>query len=242
MDSLWHERAAIARVVRLCVFVSAATALPALAGVDFKGEIPSSDVRDLAEWALHSRDAKGKPFAVVDKKGAKLFVFHGNGELAGATPALLGQTPGDHAVPGAGTRVSALAANERTTPAGRFESEPGHNHKGEAIVWFDYDAALAIHRLRPADPSQRRPQRLASDTPEDNRISLGCVVVEPGFYQRVVATTLGRQRGVVYVMPETREWAPLFGANLSKPVHTPAVTVASTSDRPANPATVASAF
>lgn len=220
------KRARVARRGGLCVLL-VVSVQPALAALDFKGEAASPDVRDLAEWAFHTRDAKGKPFAVVDKKGAKLFVFHANGELAGATPALLGQTPGDDSVPGVGTRVSTgLALHERTTPAGRFESEPGHNNKGEAIVWFDYDAALAIHRLRPAAASQRRPERLASDTPQDNRISLGCVVVEPGFYQRVVATTLGRQRGVVYVLPETRDWAPLFGAHTSKPAAVAATTAA----------------
>jgi hypothetical protein len=214
MKWLWSKRAA-ARLGMLCV-LSAGT-VNAVAAVDFRGEAASAEARALAEWAFDTRDAKGKPFAVVDKRGAKLYVFRANGELAGATAALLGQTLGDGSVPDAGLRVNRLGLDERTTPAGRFESEPGRNHRGEAIVWFDYDAALAIHRLRPAAASQRRPERLASGTPEDNRISLGCVVVEPAFYDRVVATTLGRQRGVVYVLPETREWAPLFGANLSKP-------------------------
>lgn len=233
MKWLWSKRAA-ARTGTLCVLSAGAVHTAAVAGVDFRGEQASAEARALAEWAFDSRDAKGKPFAVVDKKGAKLFVFRANGELAGATAALLGQTPGDKSLPGVGTRVNNLGPHERTTPAGRFESEPGHNHRGEAIVWFDYDAALAIHRLRPAAASQRRPERLASDTPDDNRVSLGCVVVEPSFYDRVVATTLGRQRGVVYVLPETQEWAPLFGVNLGKPMITPVAT--GTPAAPAAPA------
>jgi hypothetical protein len=216
MKWLWSKRARAARGMMLCV-LGTGVAQAASAAVDFRGETASPEARALADWAIDSRDAKGRPFAVVDKRGARLYVFRADGQLAGATAALLGQTPGDHAIPDAGQRVSRLGPQERTTPAGRFESEPGHNNRGEAIVWFDYDAALAIHRLRPAAAQQRRPERLASDTPEDNRISLGCVVVDPSFYQRIVATTLGRQRGVVYVMPETREWAPLFGANVAKP-------------------------
>ena len=80
---------------------------------------------------------------------------------------------------------------ERTTPAGRFDSEPGHNDKGEAIVWIDYDASLAIHRLRPAPAHQRRPQRLDVADRHDNRISLGCVVVPVDFYPSVIQPTPG---------------------------------------------------
>lgn len=211
MNWLWSKRAPAARLGVSCA-LAAGAAQTATAAIDFKGEPASEEARALAHWAFDTRDAQGMPFAVVDKKGAKLFVFLANGELAGASAALLGQTLGDDSVPGVGARVNTgLGQHERTTPAGRFDSEPGRNHKGEAIVWFDYDAALAIHRLRPAAANQRRPERLSSDTPDDNRISLGCVVVDPAFYDRVVATTLGRQRGVVYVLPETRDWAPLFG-------------------------------
>jgi hypothetical protein len=227
MKWLWSKRVHAARWVMLCV-VGTGFAQATSAAVDFRGETVSPEARALADWAFDSRDAKGRPFAVVDKRSARLYVFRADGQLAGATAALLGQTPGDHAIPDAGQRVSRLGPQERTTPAGRFESEPGHNDRGEAIVWFDYDAALAIHRLRPAAAHQRRPARLASDTPEDNRISLGCVVVDPSFYQRIVANTLGRQRGVVYVMPETQEWAPLFGANMAKPPAGPAPAAATT--------------
>ena len=179
---------------------------------DFRGQPVSEPARAVAEWALASGDHRARPFAVVDKKDARLYVFTGHGRLVGATPALLGLARGDESVPGVGRKVSTgIPRHERTTPAGRFESEPGHNVSGEAIVWFDYDAALAIHRLRPAAPSERRPQRLASDSPADNRISLGCVVIDEAFYEQVVAPTLGKQRGVVYVLPETRDWRTQFG-------------------------------
>jgi hypothetical protein len=180
--------------------------------VDFRGENASEEARAVAQWSLASGDARGRPFAVVDKKEARLFVFSGGGRLLGATPALLGLARGDDSVAGVGRKVSTgIPPAERTTPAGRFESEPGHNLGGEAIVWIDYDAAVAIHRMRPAAPSQRRPQRLASGSPDDNRISLGCVVVDEDFYLKVVAPSLGKQRGVVYVLPETRDWRAQFG-------------------------------
>lgn len=116
-------------------------------------------------------------------------------------------------MPDAALRIPGLPSlDERTTPAGRFASEPGRNDKGEAIVWIDYRASLAIHRLRAAPAAERRPERLASPAPDDKRISLGCVVVPVEFYESVVGPSLGRGRGVVYVLPEARPARALFDA------------------------------
>jgi len=146
----------------------------------------------------------GRPFAIVDKRTATLSVYSAEGQLIGRTSALLGLTPGDAEIAGSrGKAPSALTTLERTTPAGRFEAQPGHNLHGERIVWIDYDANLAIHRLRPAPAHERRPQRLVSANPQDHRITLGCVVVDPEFFERVVLSTLGSGRGgLVYILPE----------------------------------------
>jgi hypothetical protein len=118
---------------------------------------------------------------------------------------------GDQVVPDTALRIPGRPSlDERTTPAGRFASEPGRNDKGEPIVWIDYQASLAIHRLRAAPAAERRPERLASPAAEDKRISLGCVVVPVEFYEAVVAPSLGRGRGVVYVLPESRPARALF--------------------------------
>lgn len=196
----------IARSIAFCVALPLlATHAQAQTGADFGAETPSPDTRQMARWVMASNDHQAQPFAIVDKKEARLFVFGADGRLLGAAPALLGLTPGDEGLGDLQGRAPAqLLPAERTTPAGRFASEPGHNLQGEAVVWFHYAAALAIHRLRPAPARERRPQRLMSETPDDNRISLGCVIVAPGFYDAVVAPVLGRQRGVVYVLPETR--------------------------------------
>ena len=90
----------------------------------------------------------------------------------------------------------------------RRREESGKLRKGGFLR--HYDAALAIHRLRPAAAHERRPERLASESPADNRISLGCVVVSEVFYDQVVAPTLGRSAGVVYVLPETRALREVF--------------------------------
>ena len=183
------------------------------AAPDFLGEPASDDARYAANWVLTGADHQGRPFAIVDKRDARLYVFSANGRLIGATAALLGLTPGDIADPDIARRAPAsLTVAERTTPAGRFASQPGHNDKGEDIVWVDYDASLAIHRLRPAPAHERRAERLASPASDYNRISFGCVVVPVVFYETVVAPTLGRQRGVVYVLPETRPVQAIFSA------------------------------
>lgn len=163
----------------------------------------SPDARLATRWILDSHDNHGKPFAVVDKKAAQLRIHAADGRLVGASPVLLGLAAGDTAIADIAHRApSSLRPFERTTPAGRFESQPGRNLHGEEIVWLDYAASLAIHRLRPAASAERRAERLASPSPSDNRISLGCVVVPVAFYEGVVAPVLGHQRAVVYVLPE----------------------------------------
>lgn len=192
---------------------SGAVAGNAVSKPDFQGLQPSPDARYVAQWALDSGDAAGKPFLIVDKQDARLYVFHPGGQLLASTPVLLGSAVGDHTVPGVGQRAQTgqLAPEERTTPAGRFLTQPGRNLKGEHVIWVDYASAFAIHRLRPGSSHARRTARLASATPGDNRESLGCVVVPVAFYLEVIQPLLGRARGVVYVLPETQRARHLFG-------------------------------
>ena len=103
-----------------------------------------------------------------------------------------------------------MQPHERTTPAGRFQLEPGHNLQGEDILWVDYDAAVSMHRVRATNPAERRLQRLASATPGDNRISFGCINLPTAFYERVLLPLVGSQGGVLYVLPETRALAATF--------------------------------
>ncbi len=178
---------------------------------DLRRESASASVHAVVRHVLTSADNQGRPWAVVDKLQARLYVFGADGRLAGATPALLGLARGDVSAPGVGPKAASyIPPEERTTPAGRFMSRPGRNLQGEAVIWVDYTAAVAIHRLRPAPAHERRAQRLASATADDNRISLGCVIVSGDFYDTVVAPLLGLEFGVVYVLPETRDWTSLF--------------------------------
>lgn len=183
-----------------------------VAMADFAGEAASPDARYTAAWILSTADNKGLPFVIVDKRDARMFVFEAGGQLRGASPALLGLAPGDHSVPGIGQRpVTRILPEERTTPAGRFVSQPGRNLQGEDVIWVNYSEGLAIHRVRPGNSQEQRYQRLATSTPADNRISLGCVVVPVSFYESVVSPLLGHNYSMVYVLPETRPVQALFG-------------------------------
>ena len=168
------------------------------------------DARTAHDWIRANGDAVGRPFAIVDKKRAHVFVFRADGRLAGDTAALLGLAPGDQGTPGAAQRIASLTPAERTTPAGRFDTEPGHNLAGEAIVWVDYDAAISMHRVRTTNKADRRLERLASPTIADNRISYGCINVPAAFYDAYVKPALGQRRGVVYVVPESSPVAAHF--------------------------------
>lgn len=164
----------------------------------------SDAIQLLAQRVLQTADAGRRPFAIVDKHAATIAVYQASGAVAGVSRTLLGQARGDHSLPGVGERTQSgqLRPEDLTTPAGRFESVPGRNRDGEAIVWLDYSSAFAIHRLRPGQSQAERARRLASARPTDKRVSAGCVVVPENFYDRTVAGVLGQGPGVVYVMPE----------------------------------------
>ena len=189
-------------VVALCVAILAGRA--GLASATPEPDAPAPAAWRLARQVLASADHGGLPFAVVDKQAATLMIFRADGQLVGTTPVLLGRAAGDQSIPGVGSRTQSgqLRFSDQITTAGRFDSQPGHNLAGEAVVWIDYDSALAIHRLRPGPSQQDRALRLASADPQARRVSAGCVVVPVAFYQAVVAPVLGRSRGVVYVMAE----------------------------------------
>jgi hypothetical protein len=178
----------------------------ALAGVD-----ASADARYVEHWIRARGDDHGRPFAIVDKKAARIFVFGAGGQLAGSSSTILGLARGDVAVPGAGQKdPSQLLPYERRTPAGRFESQPGKNLHGESVVWVDYDTGIAIHRVRPGRSQAQRLRSLSDAAADDKRLSLGCVVVPEAFFSQVVLPTLGRSHGTVYVLPEDGPVQALF--------------------------------
>ena len=194
--------------------------------VDPLAQRASAQTRRVVAWILASGDHGGAPFFVIDKRHARLFVFDPDGRARGDAPVLLGLAPGDDTVPGIGERALAdILPHERTTPAGRFVAERGTNLQGEPVIWVDYDAGVSMHRVRPLAASERRLARLHSPSPADNRISYGCINVPVRFYDEVVEPAWDGGRGIViYVLPETRSLADVFGPALRGPApHAPAL-------------------
>ncbi|MBG6082365.1 hypothetical protein IWX58_004052 [Rubrivivax gelatinosus] len=178
----------------------------------------SEDARELVASVRATRDHGARPFAVIDKRLARLWVLDAGARVVGSAPVLLGLAAGDDSVPGIGERpLAQIRPEERTTPAGRFQLEPGRNTRGDRILWVDYEAAVSMHRVRPTVAAERRLERLATPTPADNRISFGCINVPAEFYERVVWPTFSRRPGVVYVLPERRAPSSAFPTLFLKP-------------------------
>jgi hypothetical protein len=191
----------------------APAASAALQRADFRGEQPSADARHVADWVVFTRDNARHAFVLVDKKDARVYVFGPDGKLKDSAPALLGSARGDDSFPGIGEKpLKLIKPFEKTTPAGRFVAEPGLNTNNEDIVWVDYDAAVSMHRIRPTVAKERRLERLATLTVDDNRISFGCINLPVSFYENVLSATVNQIGAIVYVLPETRSPKKVFGS------------------------------
>ena len=188
-------------------------ALAASDRANFQNENASQEVRQVADWVVDSDNNQRLPFIILDKKRARVFAFHANGELRGAAPALIGVAVGDDSVPGIGERkLSSIRPEERTTPAGRFVASLDHNIKGKPILWVDYDSAISLHPVVTSNVKERRAERLASPSLQDKRISYGCINVTPEFFKNIVSAAFANSNGIVYVLPETRSAKELFGS------------------------------
>jgi len=179
---------------------------------DFAQQPHSADAGRVADWVVQAGDSHGQPFAVIDKREARLYVFDEAGTLAGAAPVLLGAAKGDDTVPGIGDKpIPEVKPEERTTPAGRFVAEHGSNLRKEHVIWIDYDAAVSMHPVLTTNPAEHRLERLDATDPEQHRISYGCVNVPTQFFADVVLKTLGPvPNPVVYVLPDVRPLAEVF--------------------------------
>ena len=175
---------------------------------------PSQDVSrtvtELAGWVVATRDTEGYPFAIMDKAAAQVLVFDGDGRLRGAAPGLFGSAVGDHAAPGiAGLALREILGRDRTTPAGRFVGAYGPSIDAGRVLWVDYDSAVSMHPTATGVPAEKRAERLASPSPDDNRVTHGCINVAPEFYEGIIRPTFERG-GVFYILPDTESLAETF--------------------------------
>lgn len=173
----------------------------------------SAQAQQIVRWVQATQDAHQRAFFVLDKPMARLHVFDEHGSWRGTAPVLIGYALGDRTAAGIGKKkLSQIAPKDRTTPAGRFITEPGVNLHGHDIVWVDYDAAISLHRVRSVSADERRLERLSSGNAHDHRITYGCINVSAAFYNRAVAPYFGQYAGVAYVLPDTEPFARFFEA------------------------------
>lgn len=174
------------------------------------GQEVSDTVIELAGWIVASKDNQGYPFAIMDKAAAQILVFNGDGRLRGAAPGLFGSAKGDHTAPGVtGIALHAIPGRDRTTPAGRFIGGYGPSIDAGRVLWVDYDSAVSLHPTATGVPSERRVERLASVSPDDNRVTHGCINISPDFYERIVHSTF-EKGGVFYILPDKEPLEKVF--------------------------------
>lgn len=179
---------------------------------------PSAGIRAVTNWIIASGDNNGLPFMVIDKVQASVFVHLADGTLAGAGPALFGLAPGDDSVPGIGEKkLSMIGNHEKTTPAGRFVANFGPAEGNITVLWIDYRDSVSMHSVITGNKKERRLQRLESPTPEDNRITFGCINVMPDFYRDIVKPIFKDTRGIVYILPEIKSLAEVFPTLAAQP-------------------------
>jgi hypothetical protein len=231
--SMFNSRGARCLVVALC-----ATALPSVAiaqdrdwpdvvqpptyqeattdpakASSYDIEPPTPTVTQFTNWVIASHDNADLPFIVIDKIASEVFVHDARGDLVGATPALLGEAFGDDSVPGIGDReLSEIKPEERTTPAGRFVAKFGPSNGQHTVLWVDFTTAISLHPVITNKKREHRMERLLSPTPDDNRITHGCINVPAAFFIQVVWPMFKDTAAVVYILPEAKPLTEVFNS------------------------------
>lgn len=171
----------------------------------------SEDANRMIAWVASSHDNGPLPYIVIDKQAASLSLFSAKGEFLGDTPVLLGIGIGDDSSPGVGAKeLSEIGPAERTTPAGRFVAKFGRAFGRQRVLWVDYANSVALHAVITTHKSEQRVERLLSPTPDDNRISFGCINVGTSFYATQIRPLFAKKGGVVYILPDTKPLDSVF--------------------------------
>ncbi|TCP35068.1 hypothetical protein [Sphingomonas sp. BK235] len=184
----------------------------ALAPTPVVPALPRSEAAErVIAWVAAAQDNAGLPYAVIDKPAATLYLFAADGHFLGEAPVLLGIGIGDDSSPGVGAKnLDEIGPAERTTPAGRFVAKFGRAFGRQRVLWVDYANNVALHAVTSITKKERRVERLLSPSPEDNRISFGCINVGSRFYTGKLRPQFERKGGIVYVLPDVKPLDDVF--------------------------------
>ncbi len=192
------------------VYTGDPAAAPQVAQTDMLLAAPA-EVQRVQRWVISSSDNQGAPFLMVDKPSAQAFVFNGSGQLLAVAPVLMGAAKGDQMLVPNSAPMSAIPTNKRITPAGRWWARLAPDAAGKVVLVIDHAAALSLHPIVKGQPHENRAGRMATATPDDNRVSFGCINAPAAFFSNAVSPVFADKMGVVYILPETRTAAAYYG-------------------------------
>lgn len=176
--------------------------------VDFKEVAVPGYIQQVADNRMRAHP--NKPIVIVDKQMGLTYMIDANGVLAGKSASLTGKTKGDFRSEEAKktASVESIAEKDKVTEAGMFEGALKKSEDyGRVITLQEFNNySVALHQTYLKKPAERRQERLESATPEDNRISFGCINVPNEFMQNVVLKSIpyGMTRFPIVVIPESK--------------------------------------
>jgi hypothetical protein len=182
--------------------------------VDFKNVAVPGYIQQVADNRMRANP--NKPIAIVDKQMGLTYVIDANGVLAGKSASLTGKTKGDVRSEAAKktANVESIAEKDKVTEAGMFDASVKNvPHYGNVITLQIFDNySIAMHPTYLGAPAEQRQARLESATPEDNRISFGCINVPNEFMQNVVFKVIpkGVKSFPIVVIPESKSIQEFF--------------------------------
>jgi len=187
------------------------TVAPPVVTVPLVEPVRTEAAQRMVAWIASAHDNGSLPYAIIDKQAASLSLFSAKGEFLGETPVLLGVGIGDDSTPGVGAKdLADIGPAERTTPAGRFVAKFGMAFGRQRVLWVDYANSVALHAVITTHKKEQRVERLLSPSPDDNRISFGCINVGTSFYTKQVRPLFLKKGGVVYILPDTKPLETVF--------------------------------
>jgi len=221
----------IVRILAQGVLAAAIVVNPTLAKMNFQFNLPrvvsqTSEVRAVVPAAAKAKmseaaqvtysavapiaKAANKAFMITDKTGGMLHVFHADGSLLVQDVALVGKDVGDK-----------LEGAKKITPAGQYDLHlvPDAEYTGGFVYHMggavrEDGLTVAVHAVYTGEASEKRPERLATPTPTDNRISWGCINVNNSTMVDTLLPAKAEINGsLIFVMPEnSKDIAKFFPA------------------------------